>query len=149
MISAGARAPDFTAMDQDGNQVSLVDFRGKSALVLYFYPKDFTPGCTMQACSFRDHLEEIRGLGAEVLGIAEGSAEKHRKFAKSFRLGFPLLCDEGGAIARAYGLTRFGGLLPARRATFIIGRDGIVRGVFHFEIRIWKHASETLAALRR
>lgn len=98
----GAPAPEFTLPDQDGNPVSLQDFRGKT-VVLYMYPKDDTPGCTQEACDFRDNLARIQSSGAVVLGLSPDSPASHKKFQQKFQLPFPLLADEGAKVAQLYG----------------------------------------------
>ena len=136
-VAVGDRAPDFTLADAEGKPVSLADFRGKRAVVLYFYPKDDTPGCTKEACSFRDSYEEFTQAGAEVIGVSSDSGSSHQGFAKKHRLPFTLLSDPGGAVRKKYGVPATLGLLPGR-VTFVIDREGVVR-----------HVSEALSALRR
>jgi len=151
MISEGQAAPDFEGATEDGQRISLADFRGKKALVLYFYPKDATPGCTKEACSFRDHRAEIEGLGAAIVGVSMDSPESHRKFAAAQRLDFPLLSDVDGRIAGAFGVTRLGGwipFLPVKRVTFVIDRSGVVRKVVQSELSMDAHVDGAIAALR-
>ena len=105
------------------------DFRGKSEVVLFFYPKDNSPACTMEACSFRDSHEAFREAGAEVIGISADSAESHRRFAERFRLPYMLLADTDGAVRPRYGVPRTFGLFPGR-VTYLIDRDGMVRHIF-------------------
>ncbi|HEY7658747.1 MAG TPA: peroxiredoxin [Burkholderiales bacterium] len=127
---AGEPAPDFSLPDQDGKTRSLSGFRGKW-LVLYFYPKDDTPGCTRQACAFRDDRHELAALGAEVAGVSVDDVESHIDFAKEHRLPFPLLSDAGGAVAARYGSLRDLGLVKfARRNTFLIDPQGRVAKVY-------------------
>jgi peroxiredoxin Q/BCP len=128
--AAGEAAPDFSLPDQDGKTRSLSEFRGKW-LVLYFYPKDDTPGCTRQACAFRDDRHELAALGAEVAGVSVDDVESHIDFAKEHRLPFPLLSDAGGAVAARYGSLRDLGLVKfARRNTFLIDPQGRVAKVY-------------------
>ena len=122
----GSRAPAFEAKDQDGRTVRLADFLGKSAVVLYFYPKDDTPGCTREACSLRDGYGAIRETGAVVLGVSADDAGSHAAFARKFNLPFPLLADPDGALIKAYGV-KMPLLKMAHRVTFIIDRQGVVR----------------------
>ena len=133
MIESGQPAPDFTLPDQDGTDVSLADFGGKT-VVLYFYPKADTPGCTTQACGVRDHLPQYEGSGAVVLGVSPDPVKTVKKFHDKFDLNFPLLADEDHAVCEAfgvwaeksmYGKTYWGAL----RATFVIDGDGVVRRV--------------------
>jgi len=121
---AGEPAPDFSLPDQEGKTRSLAGFRGKW-LVLYFYPRDDTPGCTRQACAFRDDWSRLAALGAQVVGVSVNDVESHLDFAKEHRLPFPLLADAGGAVAARYGSLRNLGLIKlARRNTFLIDPEG-------------------------
>jgi peroxiredoxin Q/BCP len=147
-VGAGDRAPDFALPDRAGRTVRLGDYRGKQAVVLYFYPKDDTPGCTAESCSFRDQYQDFKDAGAEVIGVSSDSAESHAKFADKHRLPFVLLADRGGAVRRQYGVPATLGLLPGR-VTFVIDRDGVVRHVFNSQFQATKHVGEALAALRR
>lgn len=152
MINEGDRAPDFAGTTADGKRMGLADFRGRKPLVLYFYPKDNTPTCTKEACSFRDHAGEIAQAGGEVIGVSNDSAAAHQKFIADHRLNFPLLSDSDGSIAKAFGVARLGGLLsgwiPPRRVTFVIDRDGVVRRVIESEFSAQKHIDGALEALR-
>ena len=149
----GDPAPDFEATTTDGKRVSLEDFRGRK-LVMYFYPKDDTPGCTKQACSLRDHNAEIKAKGAAVLGVSTQGEESHRKFTDKYRLNFPLLADTDGAVGRAYGTLGGGGLVSklksaagmADRVTFIIDENGRVAHVIA-RPDVANHAQEVLALL--
>ncbi len=147
-VGVGDRAPDFTLPDRSGRTVHLGDYRGKQAVVLYFYPKDDTPGCTAESCSFRDQYQDFKDAGAEVIGVSSDSAESHAKFADKHRLPFVLLADRGGTIRKQYGVPATLGLLPGR-VTFVIDRDGVVRHVFNSQFQATKHVAEALAALRR
>ena len=123
-------APTFSLPDQDGNIHSLSDFDGKKVL-LYFYPKDSTPGCTTEACSFRDHLNALKGHGVHVLGISKDNVDSHKKFANAQGLNFPLLSDEDGTVCEAYGVWRekmnFGKKYwGIKRESFLIGEDGAI-----------------------
>ena len=130
MLQVGQPAPDFTLVTTAGAPFRLADRRGRH-LVLYFYPKDDTPGCTTQACSFRDQYEDFRDLGAEVVGISSDSEASHQKFAKKHRLPFELLADTDGAVRKLYEVPRaLLGLLPGR-VTFVIDKKGIIRYVFN------------------
>jgi peroxiredoxin Q/BCP len=128
-VGVGDVAPDFTLPSQSGTPVRLGDMIGGKALVLYFYPKDDTPGCTAEACSFRDGYEAFVEAGAEVVGVSSDSAESHKRFAARHALPFVLLSDEGGEVRKLYGVPSTLGLLPGR-VTYVIDRDGIVRHVF-------------------
>lgn len=151
MLAEGDRAPDFAGVTADGKRLGLADFRGRQPLILYFYPKDNTPGCTREACSFRDHKTEIEAAGAALLGVSMDSVESHRKFVSDHRLNFPLLSDRDGAIAEAFGVVRLGGwipFLPVKRVTFVVDREGIVRRVIASELSMDAHVDGALAALR-
>ena len=146
-LNEGAPAPPFSLPDQDGKMVSLSDFSGKSWVVLYFYPKDDTPGCTKEACDFRDNFEQIGRLDAAVLGISVDSVASHKRFAEKFRLNFPLLADEGKSVVRAYGvLGNIVGFRFARRSTFLIDPSGRIRKIFS-SVTPTGHSSEVAAAL--
>ena len=152
MVNAGDRAPEFSGTTSDGKRIGLADFRGRKPLVLYFYPKDNTPTCTKEACSFRDHAGEIAEAGGEVIGVSNDGAEAHKKFIADHRLNFPLLSDTDGSIAKAFGVARLGGLLsgwiPPRRVTFVIDRDCVVRRVIESEFSAQKHIDGAIEALK-
>jgi len=147
----GKRAPDFTLPDQDGNPVSLHELRQRGDVVLYFYPKDMTPGCTAEACSFSDKLDLLRIAGAQVVGVSADSPASHQKFIEKNGLRFPLLSDPGNEITKAYGVYKRKSLygrefMGIERSTFIIGRGGIVRRVFP-KVKVKGHVEQVLAAL--
>lgn len=144
-IREGMAAPPFEARDQRGALVRLEAFRGKSAVVLYFYPKDDTPGCTAEACSLRDGFAAIQAAGAVVLGVSADSVESHRAFAEKYGLPFSLLADPEGRIIEAYGV-RMPLLGFAKRVTFLIDRQGVVRKVIG-EVRAKEHDRQVLALL--
>ena len=149
MIAVGQRAPDFTGTLGSGKQLSLKDFRGKQHVILYFFPKDFTPGCTREACSFRDRRAEVAGLDAEIVGGSLDTPEKHASFAAKYQLPYPLISDRSGAIASAFGVARLGGWLPTKRVTFVIDKQGVVQHVIQSEFSIDMHINEALETLRR
>lgn len=128
-LQVGQQAPDFTAEAHTGEKVSLSDYRGRQAVVLYFYPRDNTSVCTAQACSFRDSYEDFAKDGAVVIGVSGDSLERHREFAKSKQLPYLLISDTDGSLRRKYGVPNMLGLIP-RRVTYVIDRDGVVRHVF-------------------
>ena len=140
----GDAAPDFTLPDQDGNPLTLSSLRGK-VVVLYFYPKDFTSGCTKEACHFRDAYEDFTEAGAEVVGVSADSQESHRKFRDAYLLPFRLLSDERGDVKKLYSLS--GHLLPAR-VTFVIDKQGVVRMVFSSKVDMKAHVDEAMKVLR-
>lgn len=147
-IRVGDEAPDFVLPDRTGKMVRLSEFRGHKAVVLYFYPKDDTPGCTKESCAFRDGYQDFQDAGAEVIGVSSDSAESHGKFAAKHRLPFTLLADQGGQVRTRYGVPATLGLLPGR-VTFVIDRSGVVRHVFNSQFQATQHVSEALEALRR
>jgi len=131
MLQPGQPAPGFDLPDADMNMVSLESFRNRRSVVLYFYPKDDTPGCTEQACAFRDDLHRLTALGAEVVGVSVDDTLSHQDFAKKYSLPFPLLADAKGELARRYGSLRDFGLIRfARRNTFLIDPQGRVAKVY-------------------
>jgi peroxiredoxin Q/BCP len=147
-VRSGDPAPDFDLPDRNGRTVRLADYRGKKPVVLYFYPKDDTPGCTAEACNFRDQYQAFQDAGAEVIGVSSDSAESHGRFADKHRLPFVLLADKGGALRKRYGVPATLGVLPGR-VTFVIDRDGVVRHVFNSQFQATKHVTEALDALGR
>lgn len=149
-LQAGQKAPKFTAKADDGKPLSLDDFAGKY-LVLYFYPKDDTPGCTKEACAFRDELPNFEGLNAEIVGVSKDSVEKHQKFKQKYDLNFPLLADTEGEICEAYGVFRekmnFGKTsLGIVRSTFLIGPDGVVVRAWN-SVKVAGHDAQVKKAL--
>ncbi len=144
-LKVGDRAPDFSLLDEHGRPVSLRDYVGKNIVVLYFYPKDFTPGCTTEACSFRDNYKPYREKGAVVIGVSLDSVESHKKFSEKYNLPFLILSDDKKEAAKAYGVLGVGGFL-AKRVTFIIGKDGTIARIFP-KVDVKKHSEEVLKAL--
>lgn len=150
MLSVGDKAPAFTTTDQDGKTVKLSDFKGKQ-VVLYFYPKDDTPGCTTEACGFRDSHPAIKKKGAVVLGVSKDNAASHQKFIDKFKLPFTLLADEDLSVLKAYDAwgersmygRKFMGVL---RKTYVIGADGKIKAVFP-KVKPAGHDEEILAVL--
>ena len=122
LLPVGAEAPEFDAPTTDGGRVVLADFRGKKSVLLMFYPKDDTPGCTRQMCTARDEREDYEAAGVRRFGVNPGNIESHRKFADKYMLNFPLIVDEGSRIAAAYGVLKENG--GVSRATSLIGPDG-------------------------
>jgi peroxiredoxin Q/BCP len=143
----GTSAPDFELPDQHSNPVRLSQYRGNRSVVIYFYPKDDTSGCTIEACGFRDDFEKFQAAGAEVIGISDDSPESHLKFVAKYKLPFTLLSDKGGRVRKLYGAKKTLGVIPGR-VTFVIDRDGIVRHVFNSQSKPAKHVAEALAALK-
>jgi thioredoxin-dependent peroxiredoxin len=149
MLALGSNAPDFTLPTTSGEAFSLRAHRGRP-LVLYFYPKDDTPGCTAEACSFRDQYEDFLALGAEVVGVSMDDEAAHQKFAQKHHLPFPLLADRGGAVRKLYDVPRLFGFLPmSGRVTYVIDGAGVVRYAFNSNAQPLKHVTDTLDLLRR
>jgi len=145
-VDVGSKAPDFALPSQSGEMVSLSDFLGRKPLVLFFYPKDDTPGCAKQACAFRDDHEQFGKLDAEVIGISSDSVDSHKRFAGKHSLPFLLLSDEGGAVRKLYGVPNTFGLFPGR-VTYVIDAEGTVRHVFASQLDVEKHVEEARKAL--
>jgi peroxiredoxin Q/BCP len=150
-IQEGKAAPDFTLEDQDGKHVSLSDFSGKQAVLLYFYPKDDTPGCTKEACGFRDDISAFKKLGVTVLGVSADGATSHQKFIGKYKLPFPLLSDPGRAVMKKYGA--FGEKMMygkktvgVIRSTVLIGKDGKVLRHWARVANAEKHPAQVLEA---
>jgi len=149
-LAVGSKAPPFSAPDQSGKTVSLADFKGKT-VILYFYPKDDTPGCTVEACSFRDEHSVFLKKGAVVLGVSPDSPKKHAKFIEKFSLPFPLLADEDHAICEAYGTwvekSMYGKkYMGVERSTFVIDPQGKLRAIYR-KVKPAEHIAEVLADL--
>lgn len=144
---AGDPAPDFALPSAAGGTVRLSDYRGKSEVVLYFYPKDNSPVCSAEACSFRDSYDAFREAGAEVIGVSSDPAGSHERFARRLRLPFVLLSDAGGAVRARYGVPKTLGLFPGR-TTYLIDREGVIRHVFSSQMQFTRHVTEALGVLR-
>ena len=147
-IEIGSKAPDFSLPDQRGNRVNLSDYLGKSNLVLFFYPKDESYGCTKEACSFRDNFEIFREAGAVVIGVSSDDIASHQAFAANHKLPFLLLSDKDKTVADKYGVGKSLGILPGR-VTFVIDKQGIVRLMFSSQLNFEKHVTEALEALKK
>lgn len=146
-IKAGDPAPNFSLPSQSGKIVSLQDFLGKKCVVLYFYPKDDTPGCTAESCAFRDRYEVFQEAGAEVIGISADSPDSHQRFATKYQLPFTLLSDADNQIRKSYGVPPTLFVLPGR-VTYVIDKEGIVRHVFDSQFDFKAHVEEALKTLQ-
>jgi peroxiredoxin Q/BCP len=146
-VTVGSVAPDFTLPSQWGEMVSLGDSLGKRPMVLFFYPKDNTLGCTKEVCAFRDSFEELGNLDAEVIGISSDSVASHKGFAEKHKLPFTLLSDQGGKVRKLYGVPNSFGLFPGR-VTYVIDKEGVVRNIFSSQIEVEKHVEEALKSLK-
>jgi peroxiredoxin Q/BCP len=145
-LQPGMTAPEFELPDADGKPVRLSQYRGVSAVVVYFYPKDDTGVCARQACAFRDDFAKFREAGAAIVGISDDSGASHTAFAAKYSLPFPLLSDKGGRVRKRYGVKRAFGVLPGR-VTFVIDREGVVRHVYSALFESDRHVREALTAL--
>ncbi|KAJ4708855.1 Peroxiredoxin Q, chloroplastic [Melia azedarach] len=146
-VNKGQVPPSFTLKDQDGRNVSLSKFKGKP-VVVYFYPADETPGCTKQACAFRDSYEKFKKAGAEVVGISGDDPSSHKAFAKKYRLPFTLLSDEGNKVRKEWGVpSDLFGALPGRQ-TYVLDKNGVVQLIYNNQFQPEKHIDETLKLLQ-
>lgn len=150
-LEIGDKAPELAIPDQDGTRVSLKDLKGKQ-VVLYFYPKDDTPGCTKESCDFRDSMAAIKKTGAVILGVSLDGQASHRKFIKKFSLPFPLLSDEQKTVSNAYGVYKEKSMYGKKywgieRSTFVIDTDGTLKRIFR-KVKVDGHVDEVLAALK-
>ncbi|MBI4418645.1 MAG: peroxiredoxin [Ignavibacteriales bacterium] len=147
MLTVGTAAPDVILHFHDGSTTRLSVFRGVYNVVLYFYPRDFTWGCTRQACSFADHYNRITALGAVLIGVSADSPEQHRRFVDGYDLPFRLATDRDSSVSKAYEVHVLGGLRQLR-VTYVIDKKGWIRGVIHREIRVLRHATDVLKILQ-
>ncbi|MFA5060185.1 MAG: thioredoxin-dependent thiol peroxidase [Candidatus Omnitrophota bacterium] len=151
-INVGDKAPEFNVPGSNGENIALKDFKGKKSVVLYFYPKDDTPGCTVEACGFRDQIKSIAGIDAVVLGVSPDPVDSHKKFIQKFKLPFILLSDVDKKICQDYGVwvgkSMYGRkYMGVARTTFIIGKDGKVVKVFE-KVKPEGHEAEVIATLK-
>jgi peroxiredoxin Q/BCP len=146
LLNTGMPAPDFELPDQQGNLLRLSQYLRKQPVIVYFYPKDDTTGCTIEACGFRDDFEKFRVTGAAIIGISDDSTESHHRFASKYSLPFTLLSDKGGRVRKLYGVKRTFGVIPGR-VTFVIDRKGIICHRFSSQSSPARHVEEALIAL--
>lgn len=144
-IREGMVAPDFTLPDQAGTEYTLSQFRGEKNVVLYFYPKDDTPGCTKEACNFRDDFSVFDSLQTVVLGVSVDDVDSHREFADKYKLNFPLLADTEKKVSRTYGVLAFYG--KSKRHTFLIDKEGVIRKIYT-KVDVEKHPEEVARFIR-
>ena len=147
-IQAGDTMPSFELPDANGALVRSQDLLGKGPVVVYFYPKDDTPGCKAEACAFRDQYEVFKDAGAEVVGISSDSSSSHGQFARKYSLPFVLLSDSGNRARKAFGVPRTLGVLPGR-VTYVVDSSGKVQHVFNSQIAATRHVDEALAVVKR
>ncbi|KOG34955.1 peroxiredoxin [Streptomyces wedmorensis] len=148
-MNVGDLVEDFSLPDETGAARSLTGLLSEGPVVLFFYPAALTPGCTAEACHFRDLAAEFRAVGALPVGISSDAVERQQEFAERHSLGYPLLSDTDGAIRERFGVKRGFSLAPTKRVTFVIGQDRRVREVVRSELRMSAHADRALAALRQ
>ena len=149
MLDVGTEAPDFSVATDDGSEFKLSEWRGTKHVVLYFYPRDFTVGCTKQACDFRDNYDAILGEGAVLMGVSTDPVERHRTFRAEYGLPFPLGADTERRVTRLYDAVRMFKIGGAQRVTYVIDMDGIIRAAFRHELAIGRHRDDVLRTLRR
>ncbi len=145
-LNIGDEAPDFEALTDSGNKLRLSEILKGNEVVLYFYPKDETPGCTAEACSFRDSWDDLKDLGATVVGVSSDSTDSHRKFKEHHKLQFTLVSDQGKEIRRLYDVK--GSILPPR-TTFVISRNGKIAHVYNSQMNAKHHVEEAITALKK
>ena len=145
-VKVGDPAPEFALKSQDGDVVRLSDLLGRGSVVVYFYPKDKTPGCTAEAGAFRDSYAKFGEIGAEVVGISSDTVESHKGFAGDCSLPFKILSDAGGEVRRKYGVPSSMGILRGR-VTYVIDKGGIVRYIFSSQLHVTRHVEESLKSL--
>jgi peroxiredoxin Q/BCP len=146
MMKVGDKAPIFESVDDSGNRFSLADYIGKHNIVLYFYPKDDTPGCTREACAFRDNWDALKDYDVVVIGVSSDDVNSHSRFKAKYRLPFILVSDPDGKIRELYGAKGF--IIPAR-VTFIIDKRGVIRHVYNSQLNPTNHVKEALKTLER
>lgn len=144
-LAEGVPAPDFTLSSHEGKTVRLSDYKGKKNVILYFYPKDDTPGCTKEACTFRDDMELFKSADTEILGVSVDSVNSHQAFVKKFQLNFPLLADDKKEVAKLYGALNEKGM--ANRMTYLIDKSGVVRRIIP-NVKVDGHSEELQRALK-
>jgi len=146
-IAIGDQIPDITLTNQTGESVNLKSFIGKKAVVLYFYPKDDTPGCTKEACAFRDSYTVFQDAGAEVIGVSNDDTSTHQQFANKYQLPFILLSDTNNKARKALGVPATLGILPGR-VTYVIDKSGVVRHIFNSQLNFQGHIDESLKVVK-
>ncbi len=143
-LSEGGIAPNFTLSSNDGRTISLADYKGKKNIILYFYPKDDTPGCTKEACTFRDDIAAFKTADTEILGVSTDTVKSHQRFVDKFQLNFPLLADSEKEVAKAYGALGLTG--SAKRMTFLIDKNGVIKKIVA-KVKVDGHSKELQEAL--
>ena len=148
MLEINSKSPSFIALDENKNQIDFNDYLGKKSIVLFFYPKDHTPGCTKEACTFRDQYEQFANLNGEVFGISSDGVNSHSSFKEKYKLPFKLLSDPKGELRKLFKVpTALFGLIPGR-VSYVINKEGIVKGAFNSQLNPVSHVSKTLKCLK-
>lgn len=148
-VEVGDKAPNFELLDQDGKTFNSNTLIGREIAVIYFYPKDDTPGCTKEACSFRDNFEAFTDAGVKVIGISADDVDSHKKFAEKYKLPYTLLSDTDNKVRKLFGVKGdLFGLIPGR-VTFVVDKNGVIRHVFNSQMNAEKHITESLAAIEK
>ena len=147
VLRIGDFVPDFELPDQNGNRFTFNDHLGKGKIVLYFYPKDETPGCTKETCEFRDNYQAFTDAGAEVIGISADSVQSHKNFSEKYNLPFNLLSDSENKVRKLFGVAKTLGIIPGR-VTFVIDENGVVLYIFNSQFRFNEHIKKTLKIIR-
>lgn len=146
-MKIGDQAPDFTLSNQHGNKVNLYNLLAETPVVLFFYPKDNSPGCTAEACAFRDSYDVFKASGAEVIGISTDNVDSHFGFSQKHRLPYILLSDPIGRVRKLYGVPKTLGLMPGR-VTYVVDKDRIVRQIFNSQFNVNKHINEAMRIVK-
>lgn len=146
-VTTGTKVPDFELKDQDGHNFKLSDALAKGPVVVYFYPKDDTPGCTKEACSFRDSFEQFKDEGVQVVGISADDVASHKKFAEKYKLPFTLLSDEDNKVRKLFGVPKT--MMMPGRVTYVLDRNGVVVHQFNSMTRAEQHVEEAMAAIKK
>jgi peroxiredoxin Q/BCP len=144
-LQEGDIAPEFTLSSQEGTKISLADYKGKKNVVLYFYPKDDTPGCTKEACTFRDDIEQFKNADTEILGVSTDNVKSHQKFVNKYQLNFPLLADDNKEVVKKYGVGSLFG--TASRMTYLIDKNGVIKKIFA-KVKVAEHSAELQGLLK-
>ncbi len=147
MLKQGTQAPEFEAALDTGETFRLADYRGQKNVILYFYPKDFTPGCTREACAFRDNYDEVAQYEAIIVGVSSDKADSHQSFREKHSLNFPLISDPEKRLIKLYDAMGLLGLMTAR-VTYVIGKDGVIKDVLRHDLAIGKHLEGVLKSLQ-
>ena len=149
LLKEGSTAPRFTANLSSGSTISLTEFLGKKNVVLFFYPRDFTRGCTAQVCGLRDNYKDLQELDAVIFGVSRDDETSHEKFIEAYDLPFPLISDPGSSLIRAYRVQRLWGLIALpKRVTYVIDKNGMIRLAAHHEVFVQKHLEDVFETLK-